>query len=98
MSLICSTFVFTVPDAAPSGVSVDILNSTLVKVYWFGIPRDRVRGHLKGYKVTNLSLNYCIQLNKLLNESQIKDIWQSLITGKMREINIVFSPIKRNLL
>ncbi|XP_066859132.1 neural cell adhesion molecule L1-like protein isoform X7 [Anser cygnoides] len=40
------------PDAAPSGVSVDIVNSTLVKVFWFGIPRDRVRGHLSGYKVS----------------------------------------------
>uniref|UniRef100_A0A8B9GMP0 Neural cell adhesion molecule L1-like protein n=1 Tax=Amazona collaria TaxID=241587 RepID=A0A8B9GMP0_9PSIT len=41
-----------VPDAAPSGVSVDIVNSTLIKVFWFGIPRDRVRGHLRGYKVS----------------------------------------------
>ncbi|XP_069722351.1 neural cell adhesion molecule L1-like protein isoform X2 [Phaenicophaeus curvirostris] len=41
-----------VPDAAPSGVSVDVVNSTLVKVFWFGIPRDRVRGHLRGYKVS----------------------------------------------
>ncbi|NXA81156.1 NCHL1 protein, partial [Thryothorus ludovicianus] len=40
-----------VPDAAPSGVSVEVVNSTLVEVYWFGIPRDRVRGHLRGYKV-----------------------------------------------
>ncbi|NWW76473.1 NCHL1 protein, partial [Climacteris rufus] len=40
-----------VPDAAPSGVSVEVVNSTLVKVFWFGIPRDRVRGHLRGYKV-----------------------------------------------
>ncbi|NXI19003.1 NCHL1 protein, partial [Irena cyanogastra] len=41
-----------VPDAAPSGVSVEVVNSTLVKVFWFGIPRDRVRGHLQGYKVS----------------------------------------------
>ncbi|KAJ7403230.1 cell adhesion molecule L1 like protein [Pitangus sulphuratus] len=40
------------PDAAPLGVSVNVVNSTLVKVYWFGIPRDRVRGHLRGYKVS----------------------------------------------
>lgn len=84
MSLICGTFAFTVPDAAPSGVSVDIVNSTLVKVFWFGIPRDRVRGHLRGYKVTNFSLNICIQSNKLLNESQIKDKLQTLISGKIR--------------
>ncbi|XP_068884481.1 neural cell adhesion molecule L1-like protein isoform X1 [Aphelocoma coerulescens] len=41
-----------VPDAAPSGVSVEVVNSTLVQVFWFGIPRDRVRGHLRGYKVS----------------------------------------------
>ncbi|NXC39895.1 NCHL1 protein, partial [Penelope pileata] len=41
-----------IPDAAPSGVSVDVVNSTLIKVFWFGIPRDRVRGHLRGYKVS----------------------------------------------
>ncbi|NWU18429.1 NCHL1 protein, partial [Cephalopterus ornatus] len=40
------------PDAAPSGVSVEVVNSTLVEVFWFGIPRDRVRGHLRGYKVS----------------------------------------------
>ncbi|KAM7170269.1 neural cell adhesion molecule L1-like protein isoform 1-T2 [Macrochelys suwanniensis] len=40
-----------IPDAAPSSVMVEVMNSTLVKVIWSGIPRDRVRGHLKGYKV-----------------------------------------------
>ncbi|XP_071406307.1 neural cell adhesion molecule L1-like protein isoform X1 [Pithys albifrons albifrons] len=40
------------PDAAPSGVSVDVVNSTVVKAFWLGIPRDRVRGHLRGYKVS----------------------------------------------
>lgn len=59
-SLTPGTFVFTVPDAAPSGVSVEVVNSTLVKVFWFGIPRDRVRGHLRGYKVTNFSISICI--------------------------------------
>uniref|UniRef100_A0A8C0FZE5 Neural cell adhesion molecule L1-like protein n=1 Tax=Chelonoidis abingdonii TaxID=106734 RepID=A0A8C0FZE5_CHEAB len=40
-----------IPDAAPSSVTVEVMNSTLVKAIWSGIPRDRVRGHLKGYKV-----------------------------------------------
>ncbi|KAM9132948.1 neural cell adhesion molecule L1-like protein isoform 3-T3 [Pangshura tecta] len=40
-----------IPDAAPSSVMVEVMNSTLVKAIWSGIPRDRVRGHLKGYKV-----------------------------------------------
>lgn len=54
------TFVFTVPDAAPLGVSVEVVDSTRVRVFWLGIPRDRVRGHLRGYKVTNFSINICI--------------------------------------
>nr|XP_048713056.1 neural cell adhesion molecule L1-like protein isoform X3 [Caretta caretta] len=40
-----------IPDAAPSSVMVEVMNSTLVKAIWSSIPRDRVRGHLKGYKV-----------------------------------------------
>uniref|UniRef100_A0A8C4YHL2 Cell adhesion molecule L1 like n=1 Tax=Gopherus evgoodei TaxID=1825980 RepID=A0A8C4YHL2_9SAUR len=40
-----------IPDAAPSSVMVEVMNSTLVKAIWSGIPRDRVHGHLKGYKV-----------------------------------------------
>ncbi|KAF2987859.1 hypothetical protein EK904_011981 [Melospiza melodia maxima] len=40
-----------VPDAAPARVSVEVINSTLVEVFWSAIPRDRVRGHLGGYKV-----------------------------------------------
>nr|XP_025040149.1 neural cell adhesion molecule L1-like protein isoform X3 [Pelodiscus sinensis] len=40
-----------IPDAAPSSVMVEVMNSTLVKAIWSSIPRDRVRGHLKGHKV-----------------------------------------------
>ncbi|XP_006018755.1 neural cell adhesion molecule L1-like protein isoform X3 [Alligator sinensis] len=40
-----------IPDAAPSSVMVEVLNSTLVKAMWSRIPRDRVRGRLRGYKV-----------------------------------------------
>ncbi|XP_063116338.1 neural cell adhesion molecule L1-like protein isoform X2 [Cavia porcellus] len=39
------------PDTAPVVVSVDIINSTLVKVTWSTIPKDRVHGHLKGYQI-----------------------------------------------
>ncbi|XP_069875079.1 neural cell adhesion molecule L1-like protein isoform X1 [Dipodomys merriami] len=39
------------PDTAPVIHSVDIINSTLVKVEWSTIPKDRVHGRLKGYQV-----------------------------------------------
>ncbi|KAM4882718.1 neural cell adhesion molecule L1-like protein isoform 2-T6 [Thomomys bottae] len=39
------------PDTAPVIHGVDIINSTLVKVEWSTIPKDRVHGHLRGYQV-----------------------------------------------
>uniref|UniRef100_A0A3Q1ME84 Neural cell adhesion molecule L1-like protein n=2 Tax=Bos TaxID=9903 RepID=A0A3Q1ME84_BOVIN len=39
------------PDAAPVIQGVDVINSTLVKVTWSTIPKERVHGHLKGYQV-----------------------------------------------
>ncbi|XP_008587863.1 PREDICTED: neural cell adhesion molecule L1-like protein [Galeopterus variegatus] len=39
------------PDTAPVIHGVDIINSTLVKVSWSTIPKDRVHGHLKGYQI-----------------------------------------------
>ncbi|XP_037656428.1 neural cell adhesion molecule L1-like protein isoform X3 [Choloepus didactylus] len=40
------------PDTAPVIHGVDVINSTLVKVTWSSIPKDRVHGRLKGYQVT----------------------------------------------
>uniref|UniRef100_A0A8P0TKX0 Neural cell adhesion molecule L1-like protein n=1 Tax=Canis lupus familiaris TaxID=9615 RepID=A0A8P0TKX0_CANLF len=39
------------PDTAPVIHGVDVINSTLVKVTWSTIPKDRVHGHLKGYQI-----------------------------------------------
>uniref|UniRef100_A0A8C6CA76 Neural cell adhesion molecule L1-like protein n=1 Tax=Monodon monoceros TaxID=40151 RepID=A0A8C6CA76_MONMO len=39
------------PDAAPVIHGVDVINSTLVKVTWSTIPKERVHGHLRGYQV-----------------------------------------------
>ncbi|XP_053325192.1 neural cell adhesion molecule L1-like protein isoform X2 [Spea bombifrons] len=39
------------PDASPPKVTVDVANSSVVKVSWIGISQDRVRGHLSGYKI-----------------------------------------------
>ena len=41
----------TDPDTAPVIQGVDVINSTLVKVTWSTVPKERVHGHLKGYQV-----------------------------------------------
>ncbi|XP_036905424.1 neural cell adhesion molecule L1-like protein isoform X1 [Sturnira hondurensis] len=40
------------PDAAPVVQGVDVVNSTLVRVTWSSVPKDRVHGQLRGYQVT----------------------------------------------
>ncbi|XP_070247558.1 neural cell adhesion molecule L1-like protein isoform X8 [Myotis yumanensis] len=39
------------PDAAPVIHGVDVVNSTLAKVTWSSVPKDRVHGRLKGYQI-----------------------------------------------
>ncbi|KAM7064305.1 neural cell adhesion molecule L1-like protein isoform 3-T3 [Molossus nigricans] len=39
------------PDVAPVVHGVDVVNSTLVKVTWSSVPKDRVHGRLKGYQI-----------------------------------------------
>uniref|UniRef100_A0A803J1Z5 Neural cell adhesion molecule L1-like protein n=1 Tax=Xenopus tropicalis TaxID=8364 RepID=A0A803J1Z5_XENTR len=41
-----------IPDAAPSALHVEVLNSSLAKVAWARVTQNQVRGHLSGYKVT----------------------------------------------
>uniref|UniRef100_W5MUN0 Neural cell adhesion molecule L1-like protein n=1 Tax=Lepisosteus oculatus TaxID=7918 RepID=W5MUN0_LEPOC len=40
------------PSAAPDNVEVKVLNSTLAKVSWSKVPKDKINGHLGGYKVS----------------------------------------------
>ncbi|KAM6169201.1 neural cell adhesion molecule L1-like protein [Rhynchocyon petersi] len=39
------------PDIAPVIHRVEVMNSTVVKVTWSAIPKERVHGHLKGYQI-----------------------------------------------
>ncbi|XP_036447182.1 cell adhesion molecule L1-like a isoform X2 [Colossoma macropomum] len=39
------------PLAAPEDVSVEVLNSTLLRVSWSPVPQAQLRGHLGGYSV-----------------------------------------------
>lgn len=39
------------PDAAPSNVSVNLVNQMIANVTWTEISQDRIRGHLSGYKI-----------------------------------------------
>ncbi|TRY69801.1 hypothetical protein DNTS_000588, partial [Danionella cerebrum] len=40
------------PSAAPEDVAVEVLNSTMVKVRWEHVHKDKIHGHLGGYRVS----------------------------------------------
>lgn len=42
---------FAVPSAAPDDVGVEVINSSEVKVSWTRVPKDKLHGHLGGYRV-----------------------------------------------
>nr|XP_043880085.1 neural cell adhesion molecule L1-like protein isoform X2 [Solea senegalensis] len=39
------------PSAAPDDVAVEVMNSTLVKVSWMRVHKDKLHGHLGGYRI-----------------------------------------------
>uniref|UniRef100_A0A673J5P9 Neural cell adhesion molecule L1-like protein n=1 Tax=Sinocyclocheilus rhinocerous TaxID=307959 RepID=A0A673J5P9_9TELE len=60
------------PLAAPEDVSVEVLNSTLLRVSWSPVPQTALRGHLGGYTV------HWWQTQSLLNSKRIPSERQSL--------------------
>lgn len=42
---------FTVPSAAPDNVDVKVMNGSVVKVTWKRVHKDKLHGHLGGYRV-----------------------------------------------
>lgn len=42
---------FAVPSAAPDDVAVEVVNSSVVKVSWVQVQKDKLHGHLGGYRV-----------------------------------------------
>uniref|UniRef100_A0A8D3DS99 Neural cell adhesion molecule L1-like protein n=2 Tax=Scophthalmus maximus TaxID=52904 RepID=A0A8D3DS99_SCOMX len=39
------------PSAAPDDVAVEVMNSTVVKVSWMRVHKDKLHGHLGGYRI-----------------------------------------------
>ncbi|XP_026024721.1 neural cell adhesion molecule L1-like protein isoform X11 [Astatotilapia calliptera] len=49
---ICPQEVTSVPSAAPDDVAVEVMNSSVVKVSWTRVHKDKLHGHLGGYRIS----------------------------------------------
>ncbi|XP_032369390.1 neural cell adhesion molecule L1-like protein isoform X4 [Etheostoma spectabile] len=47
----CPQEVSSVPSAAPDDVAVEVMNSSVVKVSWTRVHKDKLHGHLGGYRI-----------------------------------------------
>ncbi|XP_067855020.1 neural cell adhesion molecule L1-like protein isoform X1 [Heptranchias perlo] len=52
------------PEAAPLNVAVEILNSTLIKVTWSEVPKEKIHGHLEGYKIVYWKIKSLLERRK----------------------------------
>ncbi|XP_077429901.1 neural cell adhesion molecule L1-like protein isoform X3 [Vanacampus margaritifer] len=54
----------TVPSAAPDDVAVAVMNSSVVKVSWTRVNKDKLHGHLGGYRINWWRLRSLLDLKK----------------------------------
>ncbi|XP_053085306.1 neural cell adhesion molecule L1-like protein isoform X2 [Pangasianodon hypophthalmus] len=53
------------PSAAPEDVAVEVMNNTVVKVSWNRLHKDKLHGHLGGYRVQWWRLRSLLNLRKM---------------------------------
>ncbi|XP_059505894.1 neural cell adhesion molecule L1-like protein isoform X2 [Stegostoma tigrinum] len=60
-----------IPEAAPLNVAVEIMNSTLIKVTWSEVPKEKIRGHLEGYKIVYWKIKSLLERRKRYIEKHV---------------------------
>ncbi|XP_078399861.1 neural cell adhesion molecule L1-like protein isoform X1 [Cetorhinus maximus] len=60
-----------IPEAAPLNVAVEIMNSTLIKVTWSEVPKEKIRGHLEGYKIVYWKIKSLLERRKRYVEKHV---------------------------
>ncbi|KAI1890977.1 hypothetical protein AGOR_G00159130 [Albula goreensis] len=58
------------PSAAPGDVAVEVENNTLIKVSWTRVHKDKLHGHLGGYRVNWWRLRSLLDQEKVHGEKQ----------------------------
>ncbi|XP_051873080.1 neural cell adhesion molecule L1-like protein isoform X3 [Pristis pectinata] len=59
------------PEAAPLNVAVEIINSTLIKVTWSEVPKEKIHGHLGGYKIVYWKIKNLLERRKRHAEKHV---------------------------
>ncbi|XP_061075628.1 neural cell adhesion molecule L1-like protein isoform X2 [Conger conger] len=71
------------PAAAPHDVAVELMNNTLIKVNWTRVPKDKLNGHLGGYRV-----NFW-RLRSLLDSKKVHGVKQTITLPGDRDRGMV---------
>ncbi|XP_060897359.1 neural cell adhesion molecule L1-like protein isoform X2 [Labrus mixtus] len=58
------------PSAAPEDVAVEVMNSSVVKVSWTRVHKDKLHGHLGGYRINWWRLRSLVESKKSHGEKQ----------------------------
>ncbi|CAJ1051821.1 neural cell adhesion molecule L1-like protein isoform X3 [Xyrichtys novacula] len=58
------------PSAAPEDVAVEVINGSVVKVSWIRVHKDKLHGHLGGYRINWWRLRSLVESKKSHGEKQ----------------------------
>uniref|UniRef100_A0A3P9MVK5 Neural cell adhesion molecule L1-like protein n=1 Tax=Poecilia reticulata TaxID=8081 RepID=A0A3P9MVK5_POERE len=66
----CPVEVTSVPSAAPDDVAVEVMNSSAVRVTWTRVHKDKLHGHLGGYRINWWRLRSLVDSKKSHGDKQ----------------------------
>ncbi|KAL0978653.1 hypothetical protein UPYG_G00173500 [Umbra pygmaea] len=73
------------PTAAPGDVAVEVMNNTLIKVSWTPVHKDKLRGHLGGYRINWRRLRSLLDSKKTVGDKDtvtlLGDRSHAIVTG-----------------
>uniref|UniRef100_A0A4W3J2V1 Neural cell adhesion molecule L1-like protein n=1 Tax=Callorhinchus milii TaxID=7868 RepID=A0A4W3J2V1_CALMI len=52
------------PEDAPMNVALEVMNSTVIKVTWSEVQKEKIRGHLEGYKIVYWKIKSLLERRK----------------------------------
>lgn len=58
------------PSAAPEDVAVEVINSSVVKVSWKRVHKDKLHGHLGGYRISSWRLRSLVDSKKSFGDKE----------------------------
>ncbi|KAJ6654514.1 hypothetical protein lerEdw1_006821 [Lerista edwardsae] len=77
-----------IPEAVPDGIGIEMINSTTIKLSWLLSDRERLWGHIKGFKVYYLRKGDADRRSRRHAHSHNRHSGELLIKGEVYQVKL----------